>query len=65
MPDDIQAQEKDIELIFRRLLSSADNTQRPSDVTQKQKAAVLILIVMEGLISLVAFYLLYLKAGGK
>ena len=65
MPSEIQAQEGDIERMFRQLIKNFTDTQRQSAGTQGQELAACILIVILGLLSVCAFYLLYLKTSGN
>ena len=65
LPPEIQAQERDIELLFRRLLKNSRDTQFQSDVAQREDVAVWILIVVQSLMSVLAFYILFMKASGN
>jgi hypothetical protein len=53
--------EREIECMFRRLLKNSRETRHQSDVAQRQQVAAWIFIVMLGLVSLFALYMLYVK----
>lgn len=65
IPREIKAQENDIESMFRCLLRNSYGRQRQSDVQQRQEVAAWILMVMLGIISALALYILYLKTIGS
>jgi hypothetical protein len=65
IPREVQAQEKDIEWMLRHLLKNSQDTQHQSEIAHRQEVAAWIFIVMVGVISLLALYILYMKTSGN
>ena len=65
MPREIQAQERYTESMLRPLPKNSNDTQHLSDAAQRQEVVAWIFIVVLGLVSVFALYILYLKASGN
>lgn len=61
IPREICEQEREIEAMFRELVCEAEEQ---GDYTRHQKVSVLVLVVVLGFMSVVAFAALWLKAAG-
>lgn len=61
IPREVKAQENEIESLYRRLLRNSCSRQRQSDFTQRREGAAWVFIVLVGILSVFALYILYLK----
>ena len=64
IPLEIQAQETEIESLFRSLVKDSYFSQDQIDIARRHEIMGWIFIVMLGLFSVLAFYVLYLKTSG-
>jgi hypothetical protein len=65
IPPEIQAQEKEIEGILRRLGGDSNNIQYQSSLTRRQELVEYLFIVILGILIVMALYVLYTKTSGN